>query len=76
MILVSEMNGSWSLRRMNDARRGGQYKFPRSLMKWLTLQKQLVDYRRLRMESLNHILLVFPELLKAPLQDQLCNHSF
>ncbi|MEM3490230.1 MAG: hypothetical protein QXO75_11335 [Nitrososphaerota archaeon] len=33
------------LGKMNDLKRGGQFKIPKSLMKWLVVWKQLVDYR-------------------------------
>ena len=35
------------LEAMNRNKRGGQYKFPRSLMKWFMVWKQLLDYRGL-----------------------------
>ena len=35
------------LGKMNDSKRGGQFKFPKSLMKWLVVWKQMVDYRGL-----------------------------
>ncbi len=40
---------SWNsdLRKMNGSRRGRQFEFPDSLIKWLVIWKQLVDYRGL-----------------------------
>ena len=35
------------LEKLNHSKKGGQFKFPGSLMKWLTVWKQLVDYRGL-----------------------------
>ncbi len=35
------------LGKMNDSKRGGQFLFPESFVKWLTVWKQLVDYRGL-----------------------------
>ena len=35
------------LERLNHSKKGGRFKFPGSLMKWLTVWKQLVDYRGL-----------------------------
>lgn len=32
---------------MNDGKRGGRFKFPNSLMKWIVVWKQFVDYRGL-----------------------------
>ena len=41
--------GEWSkeLERLNSSKKGGQYKFPVSLMKWLVIWKQILDYRGL-----------------------------
>ena len=35
------------LERLNHSKRGGQFLFPESLMRWLVVWKQLVDYRGL-----------------------------
>ena len=40
-------NWNSDLRKMNGSRRGGQFEFPDSLIKWLVIWKQLVDYRGL-----------------------------
>lgn len=40
-------NWDSDLRKMNRSKRGGQFEFPDSLIKWLVIWKQLVDYRGL-----------------------------
>ena len=53
------------LEKMNRGKRGGQYKFPDSLMKWFLLWKQLLDYRGLegimRRMFLMHIIPEYPD---------------
>lgn len=40
-------NWKKELKRMNTGNRGGQYKFPESFIRWLTVWKQWLDYRGL-----------------------------
>lgn len=40
-------NWKKELKKMNDRKRGGQYKFPESFIRWETVWKQWVDYRGL-----------------------------
>jgi hypothetical protein len=48
-LLDLDFSERWfsDIERMNRFRRGGQYAFPDSLVRWLVIWKQLVDYRGL-----------------------------
>ena len=47
--LYLEFRDEWfrELKRLNRSKKGGQFKFPKSLMMWLVVWKQMVDYRGL-----------------------------